>query len=92
MVNQKYLGSADKLVSIVQKADTPLQDRVLCSDVSEFEAITLLCDIATRLDIVQLIDELLPERKQGASVGSYILTDAINRAVEPGSTKQLKDW
>lgn len=92
LVNQKYLGSADKLVSIVQKGDISLQDRVLHSDVSEFGAVTLLYDVASRLDIEGLINELIPKRKQGASIGAYILTAAINRAVAPGSTNRLKDW
>lgn len=92
LVNQKYLGSADKLLSIVHKAEKPLQDRVLHSDVSEFGAITLLYDIASRLEIVEIVDGLLPKRKQGASIGAYILTAAINRAVAPSSTSGLKEW
>lgn len=92
LVNQKYLGSAEKLLSMVLSAGKPLQERVLYSDVSEFGAVTLLYDLATRLNVIEIIDEILPKRKQGASVGTYILTAAINRAVDPSSTNGMQDW
>ncbi len=92
LVNQKYLGSAEKLLSIVLNANKPLQERVLYSDVSEFGAVTLLYDLACRLKVTEIIDEILPKRKQGASVGMYILTAAINRAVAPSSTNGLQEW
>lgn len=92
LVNQKYLGSAEKLLSMVLDADKPLQERVLYADVSEFGAVTLLYDLASRLGVTEIIDELIPKRKQGASVGMYILTAAINRAVAPSSTNGLPEW
>jgi len=92
LVNQKYLGTADKLLSKALIADTPLQNRVLYSHDLEFGAVALLYDIAARLGLVELIDEFVPKRKQGASVGTYILTEVINRAVAPTSTLQLESW
>jgi len=92
LVNQKYLGTADKLLSTVLAAKSSLQERVLYSDVSEFGAVTLLYDIASRLEIANIIDHIVPKRKQGASIGSYILTAAINRATAPSSTNGLKQW
>lgn len=92
LVNQKYLGNADKLLATVLSAESPLQERVLYSDVTEFGSVTMLHDIASRLGIVDIIDDLVPKRKQRASVGEYILTTAINRAVAPSSTSGLKPW
>ena len=92
LVNQKYLGSAEKLLSMALDASKPLQDRVLYSDVSEFGAVTLLYDLASRLGVAEIIDEQIPKRKQGASVGTYILTAAINRAIAPSSTNGLQEW
>lgn len=92
LVNQKYLGTAEKLLSIVLATDPSLQERVLYSDVSEFGAVTLLYDLASRLAMTERIDEILPKRKQGASLGTYILTAAINRAVAPRSTRGLEEW
>lgn len=92
LINQKYLGTADKLLSMALAAESPLQKRVLYSDVSEFGAVTLLYDIASRLEITDIIDRIIPKRKQGASIGTYILTAAINRAIAPSSTNGLKEW
>ena len=92
LVNQKYLGTAEKVLSKVLIADTPLQEQVLYSHELEFGAVALLYDIASRLGLVKLIDELVPKRKQGASVGMYILTEIINRATAPTSTLRLEDW
>ena len=91
-VNQKYLGTAEKLLEKVLMAEQPLQERVLYSDSAEFGAVTLVYDIARRLGIVDLIDSILPKRKQGASVGAYILTAAINRATSPSSKSGLAEW
>ena len=91
-VNQKYLGTAEKLLEKVLMAEQPLQERVLYSDSAEFGAVTLVYDIARRLGIVDLIDCILPKRKQGASVGAYILTAAINRATSPSSKSGLAEW
>jgi transposase len=92
LVNQKYLGSAKKLLEMAYSAMKPLQERVLYSAETDYGAVTLLYDIATRLDMTGLIDACIPKRKQGASVGMYILIEAINRAVAPSSTKGLKEW
>lgn len=92
LVNQKYLGTADRLLERLSSAEAPLQDRVLYSDESDFAAPALLFDIASRISIIGMIDELIPKRKQGASTGMYILTAAINRAVAPSPTNGLEKW
>lgn len=91
-VNQKYLGTAEKLLERILTSEAPLQERVLYSDVSDFGDVALLFDIASRLHIRELIDRLVPKRKQGVSVGTYLLAAAINRAVSPSSTNGLKEW
>ena len=92
LVNQKYLGTAEKILEKVLYAERSLQERVLYSDEAEFGAVMLLYDIAERLGIMGIIDSVLPKRKQGASVGAYILTAAINRAVSPSSKSGLSEW
>lgn len=91
-VNQKYLGSADKLLKMVSDSGKSLQDQVLYAREISFGSIALLYDIASRLGVVDIIDSVAPKRKQGVSVGMYILTAAINRAVAPSSKSGLKDW
>lgn len=91
-VNQKYLGSADKLLKMALESGKSLQDQVLYAHEVQFGSVALIYDIAMRLGMVDIIDEVVPKRKQGASVGMYILTAAINRAVAPTSKRGLKDW
>ena len=91
-VNQKYLGSADKLLKMALESGKSLQDQVLYAHEVQFGSVALIYDIAMRLGMVDIIDEVIPKRKQGASVGMYILTAAINRAVAPTSKRGLKEW
>jgi len=92
LVNQKYLGTAEKVRQTIEDSEKQLSERVLYSDEAEFGAVALIYDIAARLGIVEIIDSLLPKRKQGASIGAYILTAAINRAVSPSSKNELQQW
>jgi transposase len=91
-VNQKYLGSAEKLLERALDAEKPLQDRALFSVEYDYGMVTLLYDLASRLDLVGIIDACVPKRRQGASVGMYILTEVINRVVAPSTTCELQDW
>ena len=91
-VNQKYLGSADKLLKMASDNGKSIQDQVLYAHEVQFGSVALLYEIATKLGAVDIIDSVVPKRNQGASVGMYILTAAINRAVSPTSKSGLKDW
>jgi len=92
VVNQKYLGTAETILKKLQSAEQDLSKRVLYSDVAEFGTVTLIHDIAVRLGIKDIVNSFLPKRKQGASVGEYILTAAINRMTSPSSKNGLKEW
>lgn len=48
--------------------------------------------MANKLNIVQLIDEVVPKRDLGLSIGQYLLIAAISRAVEPISKRACWDW
>ena len=52
-----------------------------------------LFHIAQQLDLVPLLDSILPpKRQQGLSCGQYLPLAAINRAVCPTSKLQFADW
>lgn len=89
-VNQKYLGTADKVLSKCTQSSVLPQP--LFSKILDFADVTVLYDIASRLDIVDTINEFSSKRAQGVSVGEYILIAAINRAVAPTSKNQMADW
>ena len=92
LVNQKYLGTAKKLMESAISTEKPLERHALYSNIADFGAVTLIFDIADRLGITEIIDSTLPKRKQGASVGTYILTASINRATAPSSKSGLSEW
>ena len=92
LVNQKYLGTAENVLKKLQSSENQLSERVLYSDESEFGAVALIYDIAERLGVKEIINTVLPKRNQGASVGTYILTASINRAIDPASKNGLKEW
>lgn len=91
IVNQKCLGNAEKLLASAVFIDS-LQQKALYSCEQDFGAVALIYDIAERLDIVGIIDRHVRKRSQGATVGEYILTEAINRAVAPTTTVNLHEW
>jgi transposase len=91
-VNQHYLGSAERILMLATNPAASLQEKALFSDVEDFGDVMIVWDIARRLDIAGTIDRHCPKRSQGASVGQYIVTEAVNRAVAPVSTSSIRDW
>jgi len=90
IVNQKYLGRAEDIVKAIEGKkglDTPKHSIVL-----EFGHVMALYDLATRLGVVDLIDQVAPKRDQGLSIGQYMLLAAINRAVDPKSKNRMAEW
>jgi transposase len=91
IVRQVYLGKIDDLVAAAERSQSPPQP--LETEVAAFADSAALFDIAHRLDLVPLLDSILPaKRHQGLSVGQYLLLAAINRAVSPTSKVQFADW
>ena len=90
LVNQKCLGTAE---SIAQKMSvTSTMPEPLYSIVLDFADISLLFDLATRLNVVETINNHSQKRNQGISIGNYILLAAINRAVAPTSKSEIAHW
>jgi transposase len=91
IVRQVYLGKIDDLVAAAERSQQPPQP--LETEVAAFGDTAALFDIAQRLDLIPLLDAILPaKRHQGLSVGQYLLLAAINRAVSPSSKLQFADW
>ena len=59
-----------------------------------FEAggVAALLGIANKLGIIDLINEMVPKKAEGPSVGHYMLLAALNRALEPSSKLHIGDW
>ena len=91
IVRQVYLGKIEDLVAAAEQSQQPPQP--LETEVAAFADAAALFDIASRLELVPLLDSILPaKRHQGLSGGQYLLLAAINRAVRPTSKLQFADW
>lgn len=91
IVRTVYLGKIEDLVAGAEAARQPPQP--LETEVAAFGDVAALWHVAERLELVSLLDSILPaKRPQGLSCGQYLLLAAINRAVAPTSKLQFADW
>jgi transposase len=86
---QKYLGSVSTILKRFEQT-APVKP---CETVL-FEAggVAALLGIANKLGIIDLINECVPKKDGGPSVGHYIVLAALNRALDPTSKLQIGDW
>jgi transposase len=90
IVRTLYLGSLDRIMAAVQGARQPSPPQSV--DIAGFGDVAALWDLAQSIGLVELIDRIVPKRRQGLSPGQYLLLAALNRAVHPLSKTQLADW
>ena len=90
IVRTVYLGALDRILAAVQGAQEPPRPQSI--DIASFGDVAALYDLAQSLGLVDLIDRIVPKRRQGLSPGQYLLLAAINRAVHPTSKTQLAAW
>ena len=86
---QTYLGTVD---AIVKRAEQTTPPKPATAVLSEAGGVGALLHIAQRLGLVELIDEVVPKRNQGPSVGQYMLLAALNRALAPCSKVGIGPW
>ena len=91
VVRTVYLGKIEDLVTSADGARQPPQPQETV--VAAFGDVAALWHVAERLEVLPLLDSVLPaKRDQGLSCGQYLLLAAINRAVAPTSKLQFADW
>jgi hypothetical protein len=76
---QKYLGKLENIAQAVDGGPSPSY-----AEVFQFGLPTALWLEGTRQNIIGEIDRLCPKRRQGMSIGDYIMMAAVNRAICPG--------
>jgi transposase len=89
IVWQKYLGTVDAIVKRAEDSRPPGPKEAV---IFELGGVASLLGIAQRLGLVQIINDVVPKRDQGPSVGHYMVLAAVNRALCPLSKLAIGDW
>jgi transposase len=90
IVETHYLGTVEKMIQSSQQSRDIPKAREVC--IQQLGATAALYDIAKRLQLVEIVDHHVTKRKQGPTVGQYMLIAAINRAAHPTSKSALAEW
>ena len=51
-----------------------------------------LMQVVEKLGLIDIIDKHAPKRKQGWSVGQYVVLAALNRCIKPVSKERMRAW
>lgn len=91
IVNQIYLGTADKVQSLLDFPEGSLPEGF---SPKEYGSVFLINELDQEIDLAAMIDELLPPGKKirGPSLGEIIFYAAMNRAIAPTSKRKLAAW
>jgi transposase len=90
IVKQWYLGTIEKIIAMVEGNSDKEEPRQI--DCVQEGAIAALFKIAEELGIRKIIDQHCNKRRQGMSVGDYILIAALNRAIAATSKSKIAEW
>ncbi|MFV2015547.1 MAG: IS1634 family transposase, partial [Candidatus Heimdallarchaeota archaeon] len=88
---QKYIGPEESFMEKAAKMKLQLDNQYTIKNL-HYGLPVALYQMAQRLKLVEIIDQLIPKRNQGLSVGEYLLIATLNRCVYPMSKSRLADW
>jgi len=93
VVSQVYLGSPERILELASGTGGA-EDKVTKLKSEEFGALWLANQIDQKMDLVGLIDAVVPKGKgeTGPSVGEYFLYAVFNRMIDACSKRALPDW
>ena len=89
IVWQKYLGTLDAIIARCEQstAPTPIETTLF-----EAGGVAVFMQIASRINLMEIINQVIPKRDQGPSVGHYIILATLNRVLDPLSKSQIGEW
>lgn len=90
IVKQWYLGTVEKLIEMAE--GNGRREDVRQIDCVDEGGVAVLCKIADDIGVRDIVDSICSKRKQGMSVGNYVLIAALNRALAASSKSKLKEW
>ena len=91
VVNQIYLGSIERILSMVQGQQQTDLNKI---QVQEFGSLFLANYVEKHINVVDIIDSVIPPdpRETGPTLGEYFLYAAFNRMIKPRSKQELANW
>ena len=89
IVKQWYLGTIEKLIEM---AEGGAREEVRQIDCVDEGGVAALCKVADDIGVRDIVNSICSKRKQGMSVGDYILIAALNRALAATSKSKVKEW
>lgn len=89
IVKQWYLGTIEKLIQMAEGGGREQVRQIDCVDEG---GVAVLCKIANDIGVREIINSVCSKRKQGMTVGDYVLISVLNRALAATSKSKLKEW
>ena len=90
IVSQQYLGSAEEVLAKLTQTPggQPIRSRH-----KRFGDLAAVWSTLTRLNVIGVVDEVVPRRVDAAApVGTYLALACANRIVDPCSKREFADW
>lgn len=89
IVKQWYLGTIEKIIAMAEGSAKEEPRQIDCVQEG---AIAALFNIAEELGAREIVNQYSTKRKQGMSVGDYVLIVALNRAIAATSKSKIAQW
>ena len=85
---QKYLGSLTKIIAALEGAG----EKPRYAEIFQLGGPAACWRVAQEHQLVSILERILPKRRQGLSVGFYLMLAAMNRAIAPASKRSMWQW
>lgn len=85
---QKYLGSLNKIIEAVD-AEPPKPEY---AEIFQLGGPAAYLNASEQINMINVLDSVLPKRNQGPSIGFYLTLAAINRGIEAVSKRSMWHW
>ena len=91
VVNQVYLGSADRIMEMALNRDQPKLSNL---QTKEYGSLFLANLVESYIGVSDIINSVATDSKNGKSpsIGEYFLFSVFNRMIEPRSKEALSEW
>ena len=89
IVQQTYLGTAERLAALVKERTAPLP---LSATTRDFGLPGALWRAAQDSGVWKVLEAMWPAPRSGPSTAHYLLLAAIHRICQPGPKTEVADW